>query len=139
MKMVETETADAFVALGGDRGNTVPKKDITIAEIVALQAHHGDDAVFDIVPKDSINIDPRMERARLRFMYRGMNAEGLSLVDEVFPGRGSPQLPLSFDDINLPEELFAAETRKVPIPKRKPVRRKAAQEQSDDAGPSPLE
>ena len=44
---------NCLLALAGDTGNTVPKANITAAEIALLQAIHGSDAVTDI---DRVNL-----------------------------------------------------------------------------------
>lgn len=86
------QTANILLALGGDSGNTVPKRGVTAAEIAVLRAIHGNEAVFDIEPAGEAVDEgrPRSNRAelnRLRALYgRAMDSENNSIVAQLFPG-----------------------------------------------------
>jgi hypothetical protein len=105
------QTAHCWVALGGDTGNTVPKFDVTPAEIAVLQLIHGSDAVFDIVPVGDINRSNRDERSRLQAFYgKPEGSREASAVDRLFPGIAA-RLPESFNEIELDESFFKATER----------------------------
>lgn len=132
------EVAYIMLALGGDRGNTVPKF-VSAAEIIVLRAIHGDESVFDIKPAGDQPLDPRAELKRLKETYKGaQDGDGRSIIDNVYPG-AAPALPLSIDEIGLPEEFFLATERAHPAgggPKRgRP--RKIAQAPVPAAAPAP--
>ena len=113
------QTANVLVALGGDRGNSVPKTGVTVAEIAVLMAIHGGDAVYDIRPLDEeSDIGVRDEIARLRETYPAKDEDGKSIVEGVYPGR-NPMVHRDFTDLDLPEDLFATESRVTPKPKAK--------------------
>lgn len=115
------QTADIELALGGDRGNTIWKSGVTVAEIVVLQAIHGQDSVMNITPRGSIDRGVREEKARLAELYRANDSERRLIVENVYPG-AAPVMHKTFEDLDLPPELFAAETRvstDAPAPKRK--------------------
>lgn len=113
------QTANAFVALGGDQLNTVPVFGVTAAEIAVLRAIHGDDAVHDIEPLDDIDRKNRDELARLRDKYKTENAR--KVMDSLYPGAAARVFE-DIDELDLPEELFK---RGAPAPKAK-VSAKAA-------------
>lgn len=114
------ELADVLVALGGDKGNTVPKR-VTAAEILVLRQIHGDDAVFDIRPADHSEIRPREELARLRGEYGGAKDQnGDALIERVYPG-ANPPVPTTLDDLELPEEFYAATKRANDVELERPV------------------
>ena len=110
------EKGNALVALGGDSGNTVPKYDVTPAEIAVLRVIHGDDAVFDIEKTGEIDRTNRQELARLTEVYGQRQPNGNSAapaVSALFPGAAARVFE-SFDELELDESLF------------KPVRRDTA-------------
>lgn len=105
------QLAHCWVALGGDTGNTVPKFDVTPAEIAVLQAIHGSDAVFDIVPVNDTNRSNREERSRLLAFYgKPAGSREVSAVDALFPGM-SARLPETFEELELDESFFKATER----------------------------
>ena len=107
------EFADIQLALGGDKGNTVPKR-VTVPELGLLRAIHGEDAVFDIRPVVSKRqVDPRMEMARLREEYQAQDADGRRIFELTYPG-ANPVAPLLLSELHLPSELFAAVSRLSP-------------------------
>ena len=114
------ELANCLVALGGDRDNTVPKYDVTPAEVAVLCAIHGADAVFDIEPLEKeITVNPREEVARLASLYTAKDDEGSLIVTKVYPGV-TPVLHQTFDDLGLPADFYKAVERQKPkaAPKR---------------------
>lgn len=93
------QRCNVTVRLAGDVGNTVPKTNVTVAEIVVLRSVHGDDAVVDIKPTHNCKTPHREERDRLCIIY------GRPRVDKIFPGVFA-KLPVSLKDIEVapPEE-----------------------------------
>ena len=137
------ELVKVQVALGGDRGNTVPKT-VTIAELVVLRAIHGEEAVFDIEPTqprtpeevELTETGNSGEIERLKSVYGGALFEGKSLVAQLFPGVGA-RVPTTLAALDLPEELYKAISRVTaktvaePAPKRA---RKAAEPEAEAPG-----
>lgn len=106
------QTANCSLALGGDQGNTVPKFGITAAEIAVLRVIHGDDAVTNIEPAGEVKRTDRQEIARLTQVF-GTNQDGrvrAKAVEALFPGAAA-RVFHTLDELDLPEELFAAERR----------------------------
>lgn len=109
------EIANILIALSGDTGNTVPKHGVTAAEVAVLRVIHGDDAVSEIeiigeAEDDGKPRTHRAERARLSERY-GRQNEGRwasPAVDALFPGAAARVFE-TFDELDLPEELFKAE------------------------------
>lgn len=105
------QIATCWVALGGDTGNTVPKFDVTPAEIAVLQLIHGSDAVFDISPGPDVNRSNRDERSRLQAFYgKPEGSREPSAVNVLFPGIGA-RLPETFDELEIDESFFKATER----------------------------
>lgn len=105
------QTANCWVALGGDTGNTVPKFEVTPAELAVLQLIHGSDAVFDIVPGADVNRSNRDERSRLLATYgKPEGSREPSAVNVLFPGIAA-RLPESFDELDIDESFFKATGR----------------------------
>lgn len=133
------QRANVLVALGGDRGNTVPKYGVTVSEIAVLMAIHGNDAVTEIEPleDDGGKFDNRAELARLLETYKGRDEGGVQHVTKLFPGAGA-RLFEELDELGLPEEFFKATERmsakKAEAPK-KPARKSAAKAKQADAEP----
>jgi hypothetical protein len=121
------QTANALLALGGQRGNSVPKYGITAAEIAVLMAIHGVDAVYDITPLDEeVERSPREEKARLFEKYPARDEDGRFVVETVYPGN-TPVVHQDIADLGLPEELFATTERVTAKPKKKTAAKKAAE------------
>jgi len=100
------QTANLFVALGGDMGNTVPKYGVTAAEIAVLQAIHGDEAVTGIEPVGEIRVSAREERERLGLVYGGAkDNDNNRIVDLVYPGAAA-RLFERLEELNLSDEQF---------------------------------
>ena len=141
------QTANIMLAIGGDRGNTVPKYAISVAEIMLLRAVHGEDAVFDVEPLDTPAMDEgmavsnRAELNRLRRIYDAKDADGNRVVDQVYPGAAARVFE-TLDEIDLPEDYFKATERTAPIkvaPAAKPrAKAKAVAEPAPDQEPDDL-
>lgn len=100
------ELANCLVALGGDKGNTVPKTDVTPAEIAVLTAIHGLDAVFDIEPTgEEISRSVRDELDRLVRLYPAKDEDGALIVRQVYAG-AAPVMHQTVEDLGLPDESF---------------------------------
>ena len=114
------QTANIMLAIGGDRGNTVPKYAISVAEIALLRAIHGEDAVFDVEPLETPAMDEgvvvsnRAELNRLRHVYDAKDAEGNRVVDQVYPGAAARVFE-TLDEIGMPDEYFKPTERTAPI------------------------
>lgn len=135
------ELANCSVALGGDKGNTVPKFGITAAEIAVLRFLHGEDAVTDIQPIGHIERLDRVERARLVEVY-GVNHEGrmtARAVDALFPGAAA-RVFHALAEQDIPEEFFAATGRSggKTLVEREPDSIEAQNEQKADIEPEPV-
>jgi len=114
---------NAMLAVGGGRDHTFPLSNpVTAAEIVVLRALHGDDAVFDIEPaknvatgEDGRPTTVRALRADLRLRYQSAHdRDGNVVFDQLFPGANAP-IPLTIDELGLPDDLFKALGRAVPV------------------------
>lgn len=114
------ELANVLLALGGDRNNTVPKYEVTPAEIAVLAAIHGSDAVFDIEPLGTTRqTNFREERERLLELYPAKNEDNKLIVLEVYPGV-APVLHTEIATLGLDESLFK------PVEHAKPAAEKPA-------------
>ena len=103
------QLANAILAIGGERDNTVPKYRITPAEVLLLRALHGGDAVTDIdVLAETKDVRSSEERERLYAFYARNTPEGRRCpeLDALFPGVAA-RLPTAFDDIELDEVFYA--------------------------------
>lgn len=118
------QTANILLALAGDAGNTVPKFQVTAAEIAVLRALHGDEAVFDIEPiEEEIEVSRREELARLNLIYGGAKIDDgsgnkVSVIAALYPGAAAPVFT-SLDDLEIPENFFKATERTKPIAPKK--------------------
>lgn len=99
------QVANCIVALGGDTGNTVPKTNVTAAEIAVLQTIHGGDAVKEIVPTREIPANHRAERERLLMTYRAKDGENRPIVDRMFPGAAARVFE-RLDELQLTADQF---------------------------------
>ena len=105
------QTANVMVAIGGGRDNTVPKYDVTAAEIAVLIALHGPGSVFDIEPQDDVERTNREELGRLRAEYGGAkDGDGNRVVDLLYPGAAARVLE-DIDELEIDESFFKAEKR----------------------------
>lgn len=130
------QIANVWVALGGDKGTTVPKNRVTVSEIAVLRAIHGNDAVFDIEPCGEIERSDRAEIARLHEIYSrtGPQGEQIGVVKDLFPGIAARTYrtidELSDEEGNpLPETFFKpiAHAKAEPAKPAKKAKGKAAE------------
>lgn len=134
------QTANIMLAIGGDRGNTVPKYAISVAEIVLLRAIHGEDAVFDVEPLETPAMDEgraisnRAELNRLRHAYDAKDADGGRIVDQVYPGAAARVFE-TLDEIDMPEEYFKPTARTAPIKAAPAAKPRAKAKTVADADP----
>src|SRR3546814_6492979 len=87
-----SDLVDCQVRLSGKLTHTVGKKNISVAEIVALRAIHGADAVVDVQPKANDKTPHAAEMDHLRKTY------GDKVILALFPGH-SPRIPVSLTDV----------------------------------------
>lgn len=134
------QTANILLALGGDKGNCVPKYGVTAAEIAVLRVIHGNEAVFDVEPTDQDAMtevadgEPRLrtnreERSRLLQVYASGRVFGgdTHAVSLLYPGAAA-RVHEDIDELDLPEDAFKAERRVTAKPAKaeKPVKDKKA-------------
>lgn len=118
--------ANIMVALGGDRGNTVPRYQVPASEIAVLRAIHGPDAVHDVEPcavpqedvlndegiptgkKQDVKFSNRAELTRLKEQYAGANTS--KIVEGLYPGAAARVFE-DLDDLEIPKEMFKAKNR----------------------------
>jgi len=105
------DRANIMVALGGDMSNTVPKYDVTAAEIAVLRAIHGEGAVFDVTPTGTVARSHREEKERLRANYgRAMNRDNKPILDDLYPGAAA-RVHEEISELELAPELFSPEVQ----------------------------
>lgn len=111
------QTANVMLAIGGDAKNTVPKYGVTAAEVAVLRYIHGEDAVFDIEVTGSVERTHRQEIGRLTEVYGRQEGERRvsPAVADLYPGAAARVFE-TFDELELPDELYAAAGRKVAAP-----------------------
>lgn len=108
------QQANALLALNGNRGNSVPKFNVTPAEVAVLTAIHGGDAVYDIEPLETeTTISHREEFARLAEAYPAKDEDGNPILRVVYPG-AAPVLHETFDDLQLDPSAYKPVTRAAP-------------------------
>lgn len=96
------QAANVMVAIGGDKGNTVPKYGISATEISILMAIHGPDAIFDVEPADDLKgpdgkaVRGREELARLASVYD--SEAGRAAIGRLYPGAGAKPIE-DLDDL----------------------------------------
>jgi hypothetical protein len=107
------ERAHAFIALGGDKENTVPKI-VTPPEVEVLRRIHSDDAVHDIeVIGDDPGVSKQAELGRLGYEYsQARNEDGVPHLKAMYPSH--TLLPSTFSELGLPDEFYKATARAVP-------------------------
>lgn len=134
------QLANALLALGGQRGNSVPKTRITAAEIAVLMAIHGIDAVYDVTPlEEEVERSSRDEKARLFEKYPARDEDGRFVVEAVYPGN-APVVHQDIEDLGLAEELFATTERVTAKPKaKKQAAKKTAEKPKPAAATAKIE
>jgi len=101
------EVADVLVALGGDIGNTVPKR-VTAAEIALLQVIHGNDAITEVKLIGTVARSQRAERSRLQAIYgNAKNNNGEPHIEKLYPGAAARVFE-KLDELMLDDSQFAA-------------------------------
>ncbi|CAK7259100.1 MULTISPECIES: hypothetical protein [unclassified Shinella] len=127
------QTANVMLAIGGDAKNTVPKYGVTAAEVAVLRYIHGEDAVFDIEVKGSVERTHRQEIGRLTEVYGRQEGERRvsPAVADLYPGAAARVFE-TFDELELPDELYAAAGRKVAAPAK--TKKETAAPVADDDG-----
>ncbi len=124
------ELANCLVSLGGDKNNQVPKFGVTPAEIMVLQAIHGDDAVTEVEPlSDTVERSNAEEIERLVAHYPAKDEDGQLVIRSVYPG-GRPMLHQTIADLNLPEAAFLVTARVKPTPAKPAKKAKAEKAES---------
>ncbi len=124
------ELANCLVALGGDIENTVPKFDVTPAEVVVLMAIHGKTAVTDIAPTgSSIERTSAQELDRLKFTYPAKDEDNRPIVERIYSG-ARPEVHSTFEELELPDTAYKVLERVKPAsasaPKPKAAKSKPA-------------
>lgn len=102
------QLSNCVLRLNGSLLHTVPKTNVTPAEILVLQKIHGSDAVVDVRPtKFDQNRGHRVEFDRLADLYdkgAGDSAipeeESKSILNQLFPG-AMKKLPTKLDEIGM--------------------------------------
>jgi hypothetical protein len=108
------QAANIMVAIGGDRGHTVPKFGVSATEISILQAIHGPGSIYDVEPVDNLKdedgkpVRGRDELARLRQVYD--TEAGKNAFAALYPGIGAKAVE-DLDDLDIPEENMKAVER----------------------------
>lgn len=105
------EYANITLSIGGDHGNTVPKQNVSAAEIAVLRAIHGEDSVKDVAPAGERNVSNRAELTRLLERYE--KEPGKGPVSQLYPGAGA-RLLTRLSDLGIPDEFYKAEKRAAP-------------------------
>lgn len=120
------QTANILLLLAGDPGNTVPKHDVTAAEIAVLRVIHGAEAVQEVDPIGESDRSNRDELARLRGLYGKQRREECP-VEGLFPGAAARVFE-DLAELELPEPFYKAKSRaEAPAPTaRKPAGKKTA-------------
>lgn len=100
------QIATIMLALGGDMGNTIPKYEVTAAEIAVLNAIHGGSAVHDIEPTGDIVRSNSTELSRIRAIYGGAkDSEDNRIVDILFPGAAA-RVFSEISELEIDESFF---------------------------------
>lgn len=113
------ELCDVTVRLGGSVQHTVPKSEVTPAEILLLKHIHGGDSVIDIRPAGKDKRQHAAEWDRLSRLYDGAadaNAPGqakVSLMERLFGGAAIRKLPATLKDIGLAGVVSAAPAKQI--------------------------
>lgn len=106
------QVANILLSLAGDSGNTVPKSNVTAAEVAVLRLIHGEESVRDIEPIGTVERTNRGERQRLVARYGRMEEGQLraKAVDALFPGVAA-RVYEAFEELELPEEFYKPQSR----------------------------
>jgi hypothetical protein len=129
------QTAHVLVHLAGDSGNTVPKRDVTAAEIAVLRAIHGAESVQEVAPAGDIDRPNREELSRLRQIYGKARREDCP-VESLFPGAAARVFE-DLAELELPEPFYKAVTRAeapAPTARKTPARKGSTAKPAADEG-----
>lgn len=121
------QIANILLAIAGERGNTVPKYDVTPAEVAVLRLLHGEDAVTDIEITGEKKTTHKAERERLNEIFARKNEQGhffAPAVSQLFPGAAASLFD-TFDELDIPEDFYKAKGRMTPKPAKKTEKAKA--------------
>lgn len=88
------QRCNCTVRIGGDVGNTVQKSGVSPAELVVLEAIHGEGSVVDIQPTHMDKTPHHQERSRIATIY------GQHVLDRLFPGEFN-SLPVSLKQVRI--------------------------------------
>jgi len=101
------ELANAYLALGGDTGHTVPQYDVTPAQVAVLEAIHGAGSVTEIEVIGVAQNEhgrPRSNREELRRVKEiyghAKNGNGIPYVEMLYPGAAARVFE-AFDELEL--------------------------------------
>jgi len=95
--MSTMQTVNCLLALGGDRGNLVPKYGISVSELQVLRLIHGSDACSEIEPVGEIEVSDGVEVERLLTVFM-RPAHVMSPVRTLYPG-GRAQVHRQLDQV----------------------------------------
>lgn len=105
------QRANILLSLSGDVGNTIPKFNVTAAEIAVLRALHGPESVSDVERVEDSDVSDRDEIARLKDVYGGaLDGNANRIIDRVYPGVGAKAVT-SIGELGLPDTSFKVTSR----------------------------
>ncbi len=134
------QTANILLAIAGERGNTVPKYDVTPSEVAVYRLLHGDDAVTDIEITGEKKTTHKAERERLNELFARKNEEGHFIapaVSRLFPGAAASLFD-NFDDLDIPEDFYKAKGRMTPSSAKPKKAEKAEKTKEKAEAPAPV-
>jgi len=112
------ETANAYIRLAGDLGQTIPKLNVPAAELRLLERLHGDGSVIQVELAGEIEVDPRDFKTYLTERYaKDGESEQSKLLEKLFPGE-TPNFPGTLKEVGFEVEATAPKKRG---PKKKKV------------------
>jgi len=108
-----------MLAVGGNKDHTVPKYNLSVAELALLRLIHGDDSIFDVELVEQKEINLYDEKNRLLEKYsEARDAEGDRVAGKLYSG--TSKVFEHIQELFLPEEFFKATVRAVPKPSETP-------------------
>jgi hypothetical protein len=135
------QIANILLAIAGERGNTVPKYDVTPSEVAVYRLLHGDDAVTDIEITGEKKTTHKIERERLNELFARKNEEGHFIapaVSRLFPGAAASLFD-NFEDLDIPEDFYKAKSRMTPVAAKPKKAEKAEKTEKKAEAPAPAE
>lgn len=113
------QTGTVSVRLGGDLNNSVPKQDVTPAEVVMLRAIHGEESVLFIEATGTDKRSHSEEWDRLFQRYgEAKDKKDEPLFLKLWPNKHAANFPIAFKDIGI-------DVLDLPAPKRRKRAEKA--------------